>query len=50
MIIGESGSFSRKAYLRLVGKGLRSIGGLGESKNSSEGLGSEKSASSSIKN
>jgi hypothetical protein len=32
MITGESRSFSCKAYLRLVGKGLSSIGGLGGSK------------------
>jgi hypothetical protein len=49
MIIGDSGSLSRKAYLRPAGKGLSSIGGLGGSANSSKGSGSEKLASSSTK-
>jgi hypothetical protein len=50
MITGESGSLSRKAYLRPAGKGLSSIGGLGGSANSSKGSSLEKSASSSMKN
>ena len=47
---GDSRSSPRKAYLRQVGKGLSSIGGLGGTANSSKGSSSEGSASSSMKN
>jgi hypothetical protein len=49
-MIGDSGSSPRKAYLRPDGNGLRSIGGLGGTANSSKGYSSEGSASSSMKN
>jgi len=47
---GDYGSSPRKVYLRLVGKGLSSIGGLGGTANSSKGSSLEGSASSSMKN
>jgi len=48
-MIGDSRSSHRKAYLRLVGKGLSSIGGLGGIANSSKGS-SSKGLASSMKN
>ena len=50
IVIGDSRSSPRKAYLRPVGKGLNSIGGLGGTANSSKGSSLEGSASSSMKN
>jgi hypothetical protein len=48
MIIGDSWSLLKKAYLRPVGRGLSSMGGLGGSNNSSRGsdfMGSSSSSS-----
>ena len=50
IMIGNSRSSPRKAYLRPVGKGLSSIGGLGRTANSSKGSPQKGSASSSMKN